>query len=180
MILPDEAIEVGRSLLENESRVTFRIGDFINDLAVELRASATEVSRVLAYELGSSEHTLRDYAYVASKVCEEHRDKYQLSRHQWKACLGAGDGYLAVAEWAIGYADTNGGRPASVRAIWAHVMGMSEEDYEAENYLVRYVTRLKSLMHDGSRDMKLPETYRTRLREWLVELDVVGEFVDQV
>ena len=119
--LPDEAINRAHQFETDEVRERLAFGDFVNDLALELQRPVVQICRRLAYEAGGSAETYRDVARVAAAVTGDLRDM-PLSYSQFRACLSSPDP-AAVMAWAVEQGDVNGGRPASVEAIYLHVLG---------------------------------------------------------
>lgn len=123
--LPEDAISMAIQFEWNQASAQMEFGDFINDLAGEMRRSVLEVSKKLAHSSGGSADTYRDYARVSAAVNEAMREEYPLSYAQWRACL-SGDDLFEVARWAVEtYPVMHGGKPATVNAIYEHTLGKS-------------------------------------------------------
>lgn len=172
ILFSDSILDAVRQLMDDESRACWGIGDIINYVAEQERHPVAVVARHLAYETGGNHHTFRDYAYVSGRIPDDWRVELPLTRHQWKACLSAGDDCFKVAMWALENADRNGGRPMSVAAIRAHIMGLDESEYndDADQYAQRYIARTNNLLYAGAYDERAPEWLRELYREWIAEL----------
>lgn len=173
---PDNVLDTVRQLLHAEGSACWGIGDIVNLIAEQQDQPVALVARHLAYETGGNDHTFRDYAYVSGRIPDDWREELPLTRHQWKACMSAGDECFTVALWAVEQADTNGGRPMSVRAIRAHIAGVSESefDFDADDYTRKQVDRARYTLTTIAYDERLPGWLCDAVRRWLAELESLG------
>ena len=89
--LPDEVIEVCRSLLDGAEAYQWQLGDFLTELVDEFgRQRRAAIIRQLAGQVGADPSTLRDRQVVAEFFDREARDEYPFTWSQFRALKMAG------------------------------------------------------------------------------------------
>lgn len=131
--LPDELENRFIQLSEEIDKNTWIIGDLTNELVLAYNTTVDEkeVREEIANLIGRAPETIRDYMWM-SRVIPAQERVYNLSRHQYRACLGAGDLWKVYAEQAAIYPDSHGGKRAPVLLIRSWVEAAKEEpDWKA-------------------------------------------------
>jgi hypothetical protein len=108
------------------------LGDLTADLIDELKglAKKSEIRREIAVYARISPETLRDQERMSRKIPPDKRI-YELSRHQYRACLGSGD-WEAIAIRAVESADEYNGHPAPVAVIRGWISGKPAPTWESK------------------------------------------------
>lgn len=147
--LPDEIQNILIQAAQTADASYWIIGDVSNDLcdAYQIAFSKLEVRSVVANLIGWNTDTIRDQQRM-SKLIPPNKRTYNLSRHQYRACLNAGDEWEDYAERAVEYAHDHGGKTAPVVTISNWVKGEEREVPKWKLRLERLVELAESIFAD--------------------------------
>lgn len=146
--LPDELEAI---LLQASVQVDmgyWTIGDITADLVDELvpgSATKAEVRGYVANRARLATETVRDLERMSRKIPAEKRT-YNLSRHQYRACLNAGDKWEEYAQRAEESSADYGGAPTPVSVIWEWVRQNKDEEPTWTRTLAKIVRLARTLV----------------------------------
>jgi len=147
--LPDEIENILIQAAQSADNSYWKIGDVANELCdvFEISYSKIEVRASVANLIGWDTETIRDQQRM-SKLIPEQKRIYNLSRHQYRACLNAGGDWEEYAERAVEYAHEHGGKTAPVNTIRMWVKGENRETPKWRSRLDRLIELAESIYSD--------------------------------
>ena len=110
----NEIIQYSQVIDENY----WRLGDIGNEIYFILKNtySKSDCASLVAFYAKWKPSTVQDQMWMCEQIPRAKRE-YELSRHQYRACLAAGARWEVYAKKAEEYADENGGHTASCALI---------------------------------------------------------------
>lgn len=97
-----------------------------------------DIRAAIGNSIGWDQDTLRDQQRMCEKIPAQKR-RYQLSRHQYRACLSAGEDWELYADKAIEYGDEHGGKSAPVNVIRKWIKGDDNEEPKWPHWLEKLI-----------------------------------------
>jgi hypothetical protein len=140
------------------------IGDLTNDACKVLVKSGYKESEVRAYVsnlISWEPDTIRDQQRMSEKIPATKRT-YNLSRHQYRACLNSPD-WEKYARLAVEYGDDHNGRSAPVNVIREWIKGNKDQTPKWKQWLQQLIDLAEKI----TRDESTPDNIRTILKSVL-------------
>lgn len=129
LILPDELQTILIDCAQKADTMYWKIGDITTETISLLYPIYTKlvIRNTIANLIGWQTETVRDQQRMSEKIPQSKRT-YNLSRHQYRACLAAGDDWELYAEQAVEYSYDHGGKTAPVNVIREWIKGDGNEE----------------------------------------------------
>lgn len=105
----------------------WHLGDIGNKIYFILKNtySKSDCASLVAYYAKWKQSTVQDQMWMCEQIPRAKRE-YELSRHQYRACLAAGEKWEEYAKKAEEYADQNGGHTATCALIRKWIDGYKD------------------------------------------------------
>jgi hypothetical protein len=147
--LPDEPINELIQIAHTDTENAFRKGDLCIMMIDGLKNIFPKhfIRSKISVETGIATETLRSREWVSRSIPPTRRI-YELSFHQYRACLAAGDKWEIYAKRAIDEMDNYNGRIAPVAVIRAWISGTKDEVPSWKKKWEALTEKAESLIND--------------------------------
>lgn len=181
------------SLGERSTAISWGIGDITNNLKriwdeigrdnPERKVADSAIYSAVAAFCGKSSRTVREFAYLAAFFPEDIREWYSiLSIDHFRTAATLGSNWESALKWAVEQGDKNGGRPATVDAMFAKFApGIDEPENPPETDTDP--TGPESALGDSLTPYQIMRSFLTsasKVKEILPELGIKGDDIERV
>lgn len=187
-IIPESYQVLLINISHQTTDLSWELGDITREIIVQLVDTHPEIDRAFIYSAigafaGRSARTIREYHHLAREFEIQDRERYSiLSFDHFRTAATFGDLRYQALEWAVFEADNNGGRPATVDAMYAHFMdtlqGAGEEQGEDQDentsddaILRKYIPQMAAILRKLLDTLGQDNEYRQELKSILDTLE---------
>lgn len=124
-IIPDEVQQQLIQLRDVITQVGWTVGDLTNYVIRHNAESGKWITKEVIYSavgnlVGKASRTVREYAMMSAFYPVEHRETYEiLAFDHFREAMRLNDHWREALDWCMEYAESHGGRPATVDAMVA-------------------------------------------------------------